>query len=69
MLAYVSCVLKPVSAPANRVFSFDFWQKNSSVKELNLKYNEIGNEGATAIAKMLEVIAQRMVTLRQLFLI
>ena len=34
---------------------FDFRQKNTSVKELNLANNKIGNEGATAIAKMLEV--------------
>ena len=40
---------------ANRVFVFDFWQNNTSVKELDLYRNNIGNEGVKAIAKMLEV--------------
>ncbi len=53
--AYFPFVLTPVSPPANRVVSFDFRQKNTSVKVLNLGGNNIGNEGAAAIAKVLEV--------------
>ena len=45
----------PSYPPANRVFVFDFWQNNTSVKELDFYRNNIGNEGVKAIAKMLEV--------------
>ena len=55
-------------APANRVFLFDFLQTNTSVKELNLISNDIGNEGATAIAKMLKVGSQPMLSPKRLFL-
>ena len=47
-----------LAPPANRVFSFDFRQKNTSVQILNLGDNKIGNEGATVIAKVLEVGSQ-----------
>ena len=42
-------------AAANHVFSFDFRQKNTAVTSVNLAGNEIGKEGAVAMAKMLEV--------------
>ena len=48
--------LTPVStAPANRVFPFDFRQKNTAVTSVDLGWNKIGNEGAVALAKMLKV--------------
>ena len=52
---HTTCVLSLVSKAANRVFVFDFWQNNTSVKELDFYRNKIGNEGVKAIAKMLEV--------------
>ena len=51
----VFCHFRASLAAANCVFSFDFRQKNTSVKDLDLGWNKIGNEGAAAIAKMLEV--------------
>jgi len=44
-----------VSYPANPFFSFYFRQKNTSVKELDLSGNDIGNEGAKAIERALKV--------------
>ena len=44
-----------LAPPANRVFSFDFRQENTSIENLNLYGNKIGNEGAAAVAKVLEV--------------
>ena len=49
------CVSSQFSPPANRVFVFDFLQKNTSVKELNLGGNNIGDAGVVALAKALEV--------------
>ena len=51
-----------LAAAANRVFVFDFWQNNTCVTSVNLGYNEIGNEGAQAIADMLGVGFQLLVT-------
>ena len=59
------CILKPVTPAANRVFVFDFWQKNTCVTSVNLGYNRIGNEGAKAIADMLGVGFQPLVTPHQ----
>ena len=56
MLAYVSCVLKPVSAPANHIFSFNFLQENNTLESLSLNNNNIGDKGAVALAEALEVL-------------
>ena len=58
----------PQLVAANHVFSFDFWQKNTFLTSVNLEGNEIGNEGATAIADMLGVGSQPLVTPHQQFL-
>ena len=55
-------------AAPNHVFSFDFRQNNASVKELILADNKIGEAGATAIAKMLEVGSQLILSPNLLFL-
>ena len=49
-------VLSLVSSPANRVFSVDFLQVNKSLQTLGLGGNEIGDEGARAIAEALKVV-------------
>ena len=54
-LHIVSRAFRASLAAANRVLVFIFCQTNASVQILNLGWNNIGNEGATAIANMLEV--------------
>ena len=48
-------VLIPVS-PANHAFSIDFLQDNNTLEALNLYENKIGDTGAAALAKALEVV-------------
>ena len=49
-------VLPLVSRAPNRVFSVDFLQVNKSLQTLGLGGNEIGDEGARAIAEALKVV-------------
>ena len=67
-LHIVSHSFRACLAAANRVFSINSCHTNTSVTSIDLGSNEVGNEGATAIAKMLEVGSQPMLSPKRLFL-
>ena len=47
---------RPCLAATNRVFSIDFLQVNKSLQTIDLKENDIGDEGAEALAEALKVV-------------
>ena len=53
---HITCVLSLVSTPPNHAFSFNFLQDNNTLESLNLCDNNIGDKGAAALAKALEVL-------------
>ena len=45
-----------LAPPANHIFSFNFLQDNNTLETLYLQDNNIGDKGAAALAKALEVL-------------